>query len=380
MKIDRIEVFHLQTPQNAAKPGGETILVRMVSGDVSGWSEVSPGPLPKFGGEWTASAYLCVSSLLAPRIAGQTITDGISLHEKMRDIAGNRYAKAAIDMAWWDLKARLENKPLHQGLGGTKRLIEVGTMIDQLPTAGDFQQALTAAKEAGYARIELKFRPGWAIEMLNFARSELGAWPLHADVDGGLAMEHDEILYRFDDFMLEFVEQPLAPDDLVCHAMLQDAIQTPISLDESISTASQADMAIDLKSCRHINIRPDKLGGLTPAMQVHDLCGEHKINCHVGAGLQEEIGLRHAMALSSKNICVYPADFYRNESILYPVIGDPIEASLTPIEESDFANRRLGDRTDSLKVALWDAPGIGIEPDLSQIESLVVAKSVHGGE
>ena len=94
----------------------------------------------------------------------------------------------------------------------------------------------------------------------------------HIDCEGALSLDYMEMLYRFDDFALEMVEQPLAAEDLVAHAMLQESLRTPICLDESIASPLQAEMALDLKSCRHVNLKAGRVGGLTAALKILEAC------------------------------------------------------------------------------------------------------------
>src|SRR5208337_1822286 len=105
----------------------------------------------------------------------------------------------------------------------------------------------------------------------------------HIDCEGALSLNYTEMLYRFDDFSLEMVEQPLAAEDLVAHAMLQESIRTPICLDEGIASPLQAEMALDLKSCRHVNLKSGRVGGLTAAMTILEACRASGVDCWGGA-------------------------------------------------------------------------------------------------
>ena len=132
--------------------------------------------------------------------------------------------------------------------------------------------AIAAAFEAGFRRVKLKIRPGWALEMLRSVRQEFPGETFHIDCEGALSLNYMEMLYRFDDFALEMVEQPLAAEDLVAHAMLQESLRTPICLDESIASPLHAEMALDLKSCRHVNLKAGRVGGLTAALTILEAC------------------------------------------------------------------------------------------------------------
>jgi O-succinylbenzoate synthase len=340
----------------------ETVLVRMQSGEAVGWGEASPGNAPSAGPEWAAGVFGCVRDWLAPAVVGREVESGSALQERLASFRGNQFAKAALDTAWWDLSARLAGKPLHQLLGGQREGIEVGTGFDQMESIDEFFAAIAGAFESGFARVELKLRPGWDINMLNAVRHEFPTQTIHADVEGALSLGHMEILCRMDDFMLAMVEQPLPADDLVGHAMVQDTIRTPVCLDESITTLEQADMAIELKSGRFINIKPGRVGGLTPAVGIHDACQKAGIPCWLGAMPQTALGFRAGVALAAKANFTYPADFIASDGLL----------------EQDLAEQPLPvrDETDAvLRIPLWSEPGIGAVPNPDLLEKSCLARA-----
>ncbi|MEZ6073073.1 MAG: enolase C-terminal domain-like protein [Pirellulales bacterium] len=115
---------------------------------------------------------------------------------------------------------------------------------------------------------------------------------------------------RLDDFQLAMIEQPLAYDDLVDHARLQAAIRTPVCLDESVRSVEAAEMAIEIEACRYINIKPGRVGGLTPAIAIHDMCREAGVGCWVGGMLETAVGARICLALATLEGLTYPADIF----------------------------------------------------------------------
>jgi O-succinylbenzoate synthase len=303
----------------------------------------------------------CIRNWLAPVLVGKSFNSGADLDAAWLAVRGNRYAKAALDTAWWDLKARIEGKPLHAALGGRNEGIELGVSLDQMPSIDDLLNALGAAFDAGFSRVELKIRPGWDINMLNIVRHEYPTQTIHGDVEGALHLDDMEILCRFDDFGLAMVEQPLPADDLVGMAMVQDTIKTPVCLDEAITTLEQADMALELKSGQYVNVKPGRVGGLTAAAAIHDACHEQCVPCYVGATPQSAIGVRHGLALAAKPNFSYPADFISSEELFEQDLAEPPR----PVLEEDG----------KLRVALWSEPGIGVEPDLTLLEEFCLAKA-----
>jgi len=368
MQIDAIEVFQLALPlrQPQMTVRGptdrlETVLVRMTSGSFAGWGESSPGAAPQASAEWAAGVFGCVRDWLAPLAAGRMIDTGKDLQEAMAVIRGNPFAKAAIDTAWWDLKARKQGEPLHKVLGGRGEPLEVGISLDRMESPDEFLEAIRRAFDAGCARVELKFRPGWDVNMVNFVRHEFPVERFHVDVEGALSLGHMELLCRLDDFSLAMVEQPLPAYDLVGHAMVQESLRTPICLDESIAAPEQAEIAMELHSAQYVNLKPGRVGGLTPALAIHDICHENCTPCWVGAMPQTALGARIGLALASKPNCNYPADFP-----VEPLLADDLAPPPETTRDSD--DKRL-------RVRLWSEAGLGVEPDMTLVEKFAIDRA-----
>ena len=373
MHIESIELFHvalpLKQPQEIAGrqcDSLETILVRMVSGGVAGWGEASPGNAPLAAGEWAAGAFGLLRDWMAPALVASVVDSGDDLGRRLEPFRGNRFAKAALDTAWWDLNARLQGRPLHQLLDGTRQAIEVGPTFDRMDSVDDFLTRVGGALEAGFARVKLMFRPGWDVEMLRMIRQEFPSQNFHIDCEGALGLEHMEMLCRLDDFALAMIEQPLSPDDLVGHAMVQETVRTPIGLDEAVTTPAQAEMALDLKSCRFVNLQPGRVGGLTSAVAIHDLCQANEVQCWGGATPQSAIGARIGLALAAKANCTYPADFFPADEVLAQDLADPLTPARDPADGV-------------MRIALWPEPGIGIEPQRSLLEKYSIQRATLPG-
>jgi len=368
MQIDSIELFLVALPRR--KPLETTtgtwntlqsVVVRMQSGDVSGWGEAAPGNAPLAGPDWAAGAFACLKDWLAPALSGQMIDDAEALQTRLKPFRGNQFAKAALDAAWWDLEARRQGRPLHEVLGGTRDAISVGPTFDKMDSFDEFIAAIGRAFEAGFARVRLMLRPGWDVQMVAAVRREFPSQAIHVDVEGDLTLDQAEILQRLDDFCLEMVEQPLPAFDLVGHAMMQESVSTAICLDESLTGVEQAEVALELKSCRYMNVQPGRTGGLTPAAAMHDLAAGDGVPCFVGAMPQSAIGVRTGLALAAKENFTYPSDFFPTEEILEKDLADPLPTGR--------------DEDGNLLVNLSSEPGIGIEPERTLLEGFAIDRA-----
>jgi O-succinylbenzoate synthase len=367
MQIDAIEVFHVAMPlispwrtaygEDAAI---EAVLVRMQSGEHVGWGEAAPFAAPCYSPEFAAAAFLCVRDWLAPALLGQWVETGDDLQAKLATYKGNPFAKASLDTAWWTLNAKRRGQPLHRLLGATRDAVDVGADFSVMDSIGDLLKAIAGAVEAGFKRIKLKYRPGWDLQMLRAVRQEFPTQTIHIDCNSGYTMNDFDMFCRLDDFQLAMIEQPLAYDDLVDHARLQSAIRTPICLDESINSLSRAEQAIDLGSCRWVNIKPGRVGGVTTAVAIHNLCRDAGIPCWVGGMLESAVGGRICTALAMLDNFTYPADIFPSSRFYVRDLGAPA-IELTPGPDG------------APQVAASLEPGVGAEPDAELLKKLCLA-------
>ncbi len=366
MQIDAIDIYHVALPLLRAQRTDfgefdklQTVLVRIESGENAGWGEATPGNAPLAASEWAESVFGCIRQWLAPAIVGRWIDSGNALQGRLAPFQGNRFAKAAVDIAWWDLKARSQNLPLYKLFDSQCESLEVGTSFDRMDTIDELLESIRRAFDEGYSRVELKLRPGWDVHMLNVVRQEFPVEDFHTDVEGTMRLDHMELLCRMDDFAMTMVEQPLPPDDLVGHAMVQEAIRTPVCLDEAVTTPEQADMALELHSCRYMNIRPGRVGGITPAIAIHDACRDAGVPCRAGAAPQSAIGTRAVLAMATKSNFNYPADYFPSQAIFQQDLFEPLAAA------KDASDGKL-------RVQLWSDSGLGVEPDLELVKNLAI--------
>jgi O-succinylbenzoate synthase len=340
----------------------ESVLVRMESDGLAAWGESSPLAAPCYSCEWAAGAFALARDWLGPAIVGRTIDGGEELQRLLAHFKGNPFAKAALDTAWWSLESARRGVPLFRLLGATRNAVDVGADFGVADSIDDLLADVARAVEAGFQRIKLKFRPGWDIAMLRAVRREFPDQTFHIDCNGGYTLADADLFRRVDEFGLAMIEQPLAHDDLADHAQLQAAIETPICLDESVTSLDKARRAIALGSCRYINVKPGRVGGLTPAVAIHDLCRASGVACWVGGMLESAVGARICIALAMLEHFSYPADifpssrFYRHDLARPPVV--------------------LASGPDGRPQAVADdAPGIGAEPDAELLRQWCVEQA-----
>jgi o-succinylbenzoate synthase len=366
VRIDAIEVYLARMPLLSPWRAGhgdeaaiESVFVKMISGKLAGWGESSPLATPTYSPEWSHGVFLTVSRYLAPLVQGRDIASGKDLQTLLAPVKGNQFAKSALDQAWWDLFARSRSEPLWKSLGGKSPTVRVGADFGVKDSIGELLGAIGGAVTAGYLRVKLKYRPGWALEMIRAVRSEFPRQVFHVDCNSTYTLADIEMFRELDAHRLAMIEQPLMHDDLLDHSELQRKVTTPICLDESVTSASKARKAIALGSCRWINIKPGRVGGLTNALEIHDLCMAAGVPCWVGGMLESSLGAHQCLALATLPNFTYPNDIFPSSNYYAPDLSDP------PIELSGIS-----------QVTATDAPGCGAEPNASRLKDQCIAREV----
>jgi O-succinylbenzoate synthase len=301
------------------------LLVEIESDGLTAWGECVAGEHPYFSEESIDTAWIITENELAPRLVGQEVVGGGSCPALFRQVRGHRMAKAALENAVWDLEAQQKRISLADLLGGTRSVISCGVSIGIQPSPAALMEKIAQELEAGYQRIKLKCKPGWDTKIFEQVRSR---WPhirLSCDANSAYRVVDIERIVEWDEFDLMMIEQPLWYDDFYFHSMLQKRLDTPICLDESIRNRRDALAAIDMESCRIINVKLGRVGGFSEAIAVHNATAERGIPVWCGGMLESGIGRAHNIALSSLANFSLPGDVsasrrYWAEDIIEPEV------------------------------------------------------------
>jgi O-succinylbenzoate synthase len=208
-------------------------------------------------------------------------------------------------------------------LGGRRPAIESGVSIGVQDSLGELLDRIATHLGEGYRRIKIKIKPGWDEEVVGAVRAQFPDVPLMVDANSAYTLADAPMLKALDGYRLLMIEQPLAYDDIIEHAELQRQIQTRICLDESIHSVGRAREALAMGSCRIINIKPARVGGMTNARAIHDLCRAADIPVWCGGMLESGIGRAHNVAIASLPNFSLPGDIsasnrYWQEDIVEP--------------------------------------------------------------
>ena len=363
MKIDRIVLRQLRMPlvhffetSFSRTYERHIVIVEVVSDGLSGWGEITAGENPFYNEEWTDSAWLIAKNYVAPRLLNREIATAADVDPLTRHIRGHNMARGGVEAAAWDLQARRNGNPLWKEIGaGARREIPCGVSIGIQDTIEQLLEKIETELAAGYQRIKMKIKPGWDIDAARQVRERFPQIRLMADANSAYSLKDAARLKALDDFYLMMIEQPLAHDDIIDHAVLQPQLETPICLDECIRSAHHVEQAIRLRAGRIVNIKLGRVGGFAEAKRVHDLCEAASIPVWCGGMLEAGIGRAHNIALATLPNFTLPGDVSASKRYWKRDIITP-EVEVTPAGT----------------IALRDEPGFGYELDHDFIKHVTV--------
>ena len=313
------------------------LLVAVNGGGETGWGEVVAAEEPFYSYETVGTAVHVLRDYLAPAILGEPLRDISDLARRLAPFRGHNMAKAGLELAFMDLFARLKCQSLSHLIGGTRESIPVGVSLGIQPTLDNLLQRVDRYLGLGYQRIKLKIKPGWDIDVVGEVRRRHPDILLSVDANAAYTPADLDHLKALDEFGLLMIEQPLEHDDLIDHAELQSKLTTAICLDESITGIRRAKQALELGSCRIINIKIGRVGGYSQAVGIHDLSYAKGIPVWCGGMLESGIGRAHNIALASLPGFVLPGDisassrYFARDLIVPEVTVSPDGTVIAPL-------------------------------------------------
>ncbi len=348
MKIDRIDIIRVNNPFShpfetsfAKFENRDALLIKLYSEGCIGWAECKAFFGPYYNDEDNGTVLHVLGDLIIPRILHTDVESPKAFMEQFKYIKGNRLAKAAVENALWEIMMQQTGKSLKTLLDGTQDEIKVGVSLGMEKDIPTLLKQIEKYLAQGYHRTKIKIKPGKDYEVLKAIRKEYPDITLTVDANSAYTLKDIELFQKMDEFHLEYIEQPLGETDLVDHAELQKAIETPICLDESIDSFEAAQAAIKMQSCKVVNIKSSRVGGLYEAKRIHDLCVEHHIP--VWCGGMTELGIGRVQNISFASLPgfsqlahdVAASDRYFDEDITIPYVKiTPQGTIIVPDEEN----------------------------------------------
>ena len=330
------------------------ILARVETDDAAGWGECVADVRPEYSEEWNDGAWIVLRDLLGPALLGARDTGSEHVERAFSFVRGHPMAKATLVNALVDAELRAEGRSLATMLGGARDRVACGVSVGIAASTDELLEQVDGYLAEGYRRIKLKIEPGTDVDRVRAVREAHPDVALSVDANAAYTLDDLEVFRELDAFGLLMVEQPLHHDDLWDHAELQRRISTDVCLDESIRSAAAARAAIELGSCRIVNLKQGRVGGLLEARRVHDAAAERSVPVWCGGMLETGIGRATNLALAAMPNFLLPGDTSASRRYFHQDLTEPFE----------LAN----DGT----MAVPSGAGIGVDPDPRVLESVTV--------
>jgi O-succinylbenzoate synthase len=363
-KIEKITLYHVRMPLVSPFETSfgridfrECIVVELSAGGRTGWGECPADRDPGYSYETTQTALHVLRDYLGPALIGTALPEPSAYAASTDFVRGHPMAKSGLEMAIWDLKGQQENRSLQDLFGGGRPAVPVGVSIGLQASPNALVDSVAAYQADGYGRVKIKIKPGRDVADAQAVRAAFPDLPLQVDANSAYTLQTAERLLPLDELGLLLIEQPLAEDDLWDHSRLQAQFQTPLCLDESITSPRHARQALEMAACRVVNIKQGRVGGLTHAVQIHDLCQEQGVPVWCGGMLETGIGRAANLALASLPNFTLPGDISATER--YYV--------------EDITEERFSLNPDST-VTVPTAPGLGIHVNRSALDAFSIGK------
>ncbi|HCB49610.1 MAG TPA: o-succinylbenzoate synthase [Chloroflexi bacterium] len=371
MVLERVDLYHIS--QQLVSPFvtsfGEQVerqcLLLALHGDgLTGWGECVANSTPGYSYETAETAWHILSDFLIPSILGKELNEPDEMIGWLASVRGHPLAKAALDLAAWDIASQRDGLSIAGKLcqtyaEGPKERVKVGVSIGIQPTMDQTLEMVQHHLDQGYSRIKLKIRPGHDLELAQIAREAFPERSIMLDANSAYRLIDAPIFQAMDDLDLLMIEQPLGYDDIYDHSQLRPLIRTPLCLDESIVSADHARFALAIGACDVINIKPARVSGWTEARKVHDLCLANEIPVWCGGMLETGVGRAGQLALASLPGFILPGDISATERY-YAV---------------DIARPEFVLNAEDSTINVPDSPGLGVSVDMNRLAKVTLRKA-----
>lgn len=365
MKLERIELyevksrlrFRFETSFGSEEELSKVLLVLHAEG-VTGYAEGTANDEPGYSYETKDTLWEALSRYIIPKVIGKDYATPAALLHDLRMIRGHNMAVATLETAFWDAQAKALGVPLWQLLGGTRTQIPVGASLGIQKTVEETVAIAQKHKDEGYKRLKFKIKPGWDVAPLRAVREALPDMSLTVDANSAYRLTDARVFQALDELGLDYIEQPLAYDDLIDHVRLQAMLRTPICLDESIHSPEDCRKALQLDAGRVINLKLGRVRGHLMSRRVHDVAQSFGAPVWCGGMLELGIGRAHNLHLSTLEGFTLPGDTASASRYWFEDIVEPWLDARDGVQEVPAG------------------PGIGVSVNQSVIDKLTVRKAM----
>jgi o-succinylbenzoate synthase len=334
MRVSAVELLRLELDLRSSlrTSAGEhahrpLLLLRVQTAEgASGIGECSALAEPTYTEEYADGAEAVLRDHLIPRLLAtggpSSAAEGV---RRLGEVRGHAMAKAGLEMALLDAELSERGESLASYLGAARPSIPAGANVS-LGSPSSVAAEVRGVVEDGYRRVKIKIAPGADVAVVRAVRDAFPELVLSVDANGAYDLDradHRVALLDLDAFGLIYLEQPLAPGDLVSSAELCAMLETPVILDESITRQDDFETAVALSALDGVSIKPARLGGVIAAKAVHDRAHALGLSCSIGGMLESGIGRAAAVALGALAGFDLPGDLGASDRYFVPDLTAP---------------------------------------------------------
>ena len=312
---------------------------------------VGYGEAPPTGvitGDTTGAIIGALKDHIIKTIIGRDVDDFEALTDSVQKcIIHNSSAKAAVDMALWDLYGQLYNIPVYKLLGGSKDKIVTDITISVNSPEEMARDAITAINR-GYDTLMVKVgvNPKLDVERLSAIRNAIGS-RAKLRIDANQAWKPQEAVRILNQMQeqgldIELVEQPVIAHDIEGLKYVTERSYVPVLADESVFSPLDAMKIIQSGAADLINIKLMKCGGITPALKIADAASIMGVECMLGCMLEAKVSVNAAVHVACARSIITKID-----------LDGPVLCSEDPIIG--------GSIFDEKDITVSKAPGLGIK-------------------
>lgn len=341
IQVNEVYLYELNMPLKAPFATAQgtyeqrrTLVVKLETTDgYIGYGECEAFADPWYTEETVHTEISVLKHNIIPFLKASSWSSPAHFADAIKWVKRHHFAKAGVEMALWDIYSQQRGESIAKLIDGTRSSIDVGVVLGLHEDTSKIIEQIEQYKRFGYKRYKIKIKPGQDEAVVAAIRAYDATLPLMVDANSAYTLYDIELLRRLDQYNLMMIEQPLGDSDFLEHAQLQQQLKTPICLDESIHSAEDARLAITLGSCRIINVKLGRVGGLTEAIRIHNLSQAHHIPLWVGGMLESGIGRAHHVMLASMSQFSIAGDISASQKYWHrDIISPEVKVSYGQIE------------------------------------------------
>lgn len=331
LHVIALPLVELLKTSYGAEPYKSAIVVEIVDSEGRrGWGETPLKTQPSYGAETILTALHITRDFLLPKLRGATLDSPTQTPQLLKSVRGNHHARAGVEAAIWDLMAKANDMRLadyfahHLPPGnGPRAAVPVGVSIGIQDSLEEQIALIQKRVDEGYRRIKLKIAPGWDVELTRALRQRFPDIMLMLDANSAYTLADADHLRKLDAFDLLMIEQPLAYDDIYEHSLLQPQLKTPVCLDESIYSAHDWRIALELGAGKILNLKPTRVGGYSESLKIYELCMQRGSPLWIGGMLETGIGRAANLSFAALPGVTLPSDISATDRYFDPDITEP---------------------------------------------------------